>query len=336
MRGMDDGEDNWDVTLHEFAHMIDYRNTPSDSIPLFDCTNVTLEYEAFLESEYKHICDAWKKSTGCKAIRKYATTKKAEFITCATEAFFENSEMLQFLRPLLYKWMQRIYNMDPAKWRKRISAVELHDLRQTICGNWSHNSRWRNRHGEVEDWPTGVAARNYLKWADVKHGPEWREQRDRMAKEHREFLWPEIKEALEKKREVKERERKAKARYLLNNRTVVIDFPNGTPQLKYKLVHGRRDGLWQRWDEQQVLREEVEYMGGRKHGKVTYYHPNGKKELAGYHRFNERAGIWEGWHEDGSPSFRSTYHDGKLQLWEQYDANGVSRTYGKAKSRFGR
>lgn len=196
-----------------------------------------------------------------------------------------------------------------------------------------------------------MAAKNYLKWAEEKRGREWREQRDRMAKEHQEFLWPEIKKAHEQKererkiilevrrkweRKEKERARKEKERHLLNNRTVVVDFPNGMPQLKYKLVHGRRDGLWQRWDEQQVLREEVEYMGGRKHGKVTYYHPNGKKELAGYHRFNERAGIWEGWHEDGSPSFRSEYRGGELHKWEQFSADGTSRTYSKEKNRFGR
>lgn len=334
--GMEDGEDNRDVTIHEFVHMIDYRDKSFESVPHFDCTAAKKEYEAFLESEYKDICDAWEKGTGCKTIRKYATTDRAEFFTCSSDSFFGNSEMLQFLRPQLYEWMQRIYKMDPAKWRKRISAVELHDLRQTIWGNWSHNSRWRNRHGEVEDWPTGVAARNYVKWADVKRGPEWREQRDRMAKEHREFLWPEIKEAREKKRELKERERKVKARYLLNNRTVVIDFPNGTPQLKYKLVEGKREGVMQRWDEQGVLREEVEFTGGYRHGKVTYYHPDGEKEITGFFLMNERAGMWHGWHKDGTPSFRPEYREGKLHQWEQFRDDGTSRTYGKVKNRFGR
>jgi len=356
--GMEDGEDNRDVSIHEFAHMIDYRDKSFESVPHFDCTDAKKEYKAFLESEYKDICDAWEKGTGCQTIRKYATTDRAEFFTCSTDSFFGNSEMLQFLRPQLYKWMQRIYKMDPAQWRKRISAAELHDLRQTIWGNWSHNSRWRNRHGEVEAWPIGVVAKNYLKWADVKHGPEWREQRDRMAKEHQEYLWPEIKKALEQKererkiileverkwerrekeraRKEKERARKEKERHLLNNRTVVVDFPNGMPQLKYKLVDGLRDGLWQRWDEKQVLREEVEYAGGHKQGRVIYYHPNGEKELVGYHRKNEREGIWEGWHEDGTPSFRSEYREGKLHKWEQFSADGTSRTYGKVKNRFGR
>ena len=334
--GMEDGEDNRDVTIHEFAHMIDFRNTLSDSVPHFDCSDAQREYVAFLDSEYKDICDAWEKSRGCKTIRKYATTERAELLTCATESFFGNSEMLQFLRPNLYEWMRKIYKMDPEQWRKRISAAELHDFRGTLWRKWSPVSRWRNRSNEIKPWPTGVPATEYFKWAEKELGEDWREERERLVKGQQKLLWSELKKEIEGERERIDEERKQQERHLLNNRTVVIDFPNGMPQLKYKLVHGQRDGLWQRWDEQMNLREEVEYIGGFKHGKVTYYHSGGKKELTGFYQMNERAGVWEGWHEDGSRSFRSTYHKGQLQHWEQFDAEGVSRSYGKAKNRFGR
>ena len=232
--------------------------------------------------------------------------------------------------------MRKIYKMDPAQWRKRISIAELHDFRGTLWGKWSNASRWRNRAFEIESWPRGVAAADYIKWAEKERGPKWREQRDKLVKTNQKLLWPELKREIEGERKRKEEERKKQELHILNNRTVVIDFPNGMPQLKYKLVHGLRDGLWQRWDEQMVLREEVEYMGGYKHGKVTYHYPSGKTKLTGFYQMNERAGVWEGWHEDGTRSFRSTYDNGQLQLWEQYDADGVSRSYGKAKNRFGR
>ncbi|MBR89883.1 MAG: hypothetical protein CMO66_01230 [Verrucomicrobiales bacterium] len=115
-QGMEDGEDNYCVTLHEFAHMIDYRDRTFESVPHFDCSAARREYEAFLKSEYQDICDAWEKSSGCNAVRKYATTDPAEFFTCATESFLEISLLLEFLRPQLYDWMKRIYGMDPARW----------------------------------------------------------------------------------------------------------------------------------------------------------------------------------------------------------------------------
>ena len=61
------------------------------------------------------------------------------------------------------------------------------------------------------------------------------------------------------------------------------------------------------------LLEETDFSRGKKHGKVNYYHANGKIKLEGFHSFNERAGIWQGWHEDGTPSFRSEYADGELK-----------------------
>ena len=122
----------------------------------------------------------------------------------------------------------------------------------------------------------------------------------------------------------------------MNNRTVIVEYPNGTPQLKYKLVDGHREGLMQRWDEQGNLREETEYSRGRKQGMVTYYYSDGQKELEGYHILNRRAGMWRGWHEDGSQSFRSEYRDGELYRWKQYRHDGTDQTYSRAKNRFGR
>ena len=49
---------------------------------------------------------------------------------------------------------------------------------------------------------------------------------------------------------------------------------------------------------------------------VTYYYSDGQKELEGYHILNRRAGMWRGWHEDGSQSFRSEYRDGELYRWK--------------------
>ena len=91
----------------------------------------------------------------------------------------------------------------------------------------------------------------------------------------------------------------------------------------------------QRWDEEGHLREETVYARGRKHGTVVYYYPNGQKEMEGFHALNRRAGNWQGWHEDGTRSFRSEYREGELHTWQQFGVDGEVRTYGKVKNRFG-
>ena len=362
LRGMQDGEDNHCTTIHEFAHMIDFRTTATDSIPHFDSISALKEYRAFLESEYVDICKAWEKASGCAAIRKYATTKKVEFLTCATESFFENSERLKFLRPQVYRWMQRIYKMDPHQWAarnqwaERVSIGELKNIRNYQWDQWNFKTTWDSKRNLTELlWPEGVPAKEYPAWNDAeierRKGEvlarierEAREVAERAARERKEKKERERKEreAQEKRLEKEERERREEAerkrreRYLLNNRTVIVEYPNGMPQLKYKLVDGHREDLMQRWDEQGNLREETEYSRGRKQGRITYYYSDGQKELEGNHILDRRAGVWRGWHEDGSPSFRSEYRDGELYRWKQYRHDGTDQTYSRAKNRFGR
>lgn len=349
LRGMQDGEDNHCTTIHEFVHMIDYRERSFESVPHFDSSSAIREYRAFLKSEYKDLCKAWEKVSGCAAIRKYATSDKAEFLTCATESFFENSERLKFLRPQVYKWMQRIYKMDPRQWAERnqwaerVSIGELRHIRNYQWEQWDFKTTWDSKKNLTELlWPEGVPAKDYPWRARIER--ESREAAERATREKKEKEERERKEreAEENRLEKEERERREEAerkwreRYLLNNRTVIVEYPNGTPQLKYKLVDGYREGLMQRWDEQGNLREETEYSRGRKQGMITYYYPDGQKEMVGFYILDERAGLWRGWHEDGTKSFQSRYRDGQLHQWKQYRHDGTDQTYSRAKNRFGR
>ncbi|MGB0585308.1 MAG: zinc-dependent peptidase [Limisphaerales bacterium] len=343
LRGMQDGEDNHCTTIHEFVHMIDYRERSFESVPHFDSSSAIREYRAFLKSEYKDLCKAWEKVSGCAAIRKYATSDKAEFLTCATESFFENSERLKFLRPQVYKWMQRIYKMDPRQWAERVSIGELRHIRNYQWEQWDFKTTWDSKKTLTELlWPEGVPAKDYPWRARIER--ESREAAERATREKKEKEERERKEreAEENRLEKEERERREEAerkwreRYLLNNRTVIVEYPNGTLQLKYKLVDGHREGLMQRWDEQGNLREETEYSRGRKQGMITYYYPDGQKEMVGFYILDERAGLWRGWHEDGTKSFQSRYRDGQLHQWKQYRHDGTDQTYSRAKNRFGR
>ena len=349
LRGMQDGEDNHCTTIHEFVHMIDYRERSFESVPHFDSSSAIREYRAFLKSEYKDLCKAWEKVSGCAAIRKYATSDKAEFLTCATESFFENSERLKFLRPQVYKWMQRIYKMDPRQWAERnqwaerVSIGELRHIRNYQWEQWDFKTTWDSKKNLTELlWPEGVPAKDYPWRARIERESReaaeiaTREKKEKEERERKEREAEENRLEKEERERREEAERKWRERYLLNNRTVIVEYPNGTPQLKYKLVDGHREGLMQRWDEQGNLREETEYSRGRKQGMITYYYPDGQKEMVGFYILDERAGLWRGWHEDGTKSFQSRYRDGQLHQWKQYRHDGTDQTYSRAKNRFGR
>ena len=72
---MEDGNDNYNLTLDEFAHVLDFREKKSDSVPYFDKRSARREYEAFMENEYKDICRVWENKTGCEVMEEYATKK---------------------------------------------------------------------------------------------------------------------------------------------------------------------------------------------------------------------------------------------------------------------
>ena len=90
--GMEDGEDNYNLTIHEYAHVLDaaHDGKSEASIKLGDY-KTTREWLKFAKESYKRLCSLWDRDAHYKepVIRKYGTTNMAEFFACATEAFFE-------------------------------------------------------------------------------------------------------------------------------------------------------------------------------------------------------------------------------------------------------
>ena len=127
---MKDGNDKYNLTLHEFAHILDFREKKSDGVPYFDKRSVQCEYE------YKDICRAWKNKTGCGVMEEYATGK-VEFFTFATEVFFEYPAMMHLKRRALYSWMEKIYGMDTAQWSERASYSDLQMIRAGLLPQWN-------------------------------------------------------------------------------------------------------------------------------------------------------------------------------------------------------
>lgn len=117
-------EDNYNVILHEFAHVLDQADDDeAQSIPVPEGTEKSKAWQALLDREFPRLVEAYESGQG-HVIDKYGTTvrddRRPEFFTCATEAFFERSQQLRNECPEIYKALKDYYRLDPAEWRQAV------------------------------------------------------------------------------------------------------------------------------------------------------------------------------------------------------------------------
>jgi len=322
--GMEDGVDNYNLAIHEFAHIIDQKHGGyANAVPKLSDFRLEKEWKRFAKREFADLCNRWERKSGTRVIREYGATNMAEFFACGTVAFFERSEELKLCRPRLYEWFEKIYGYDPAPWPDRVTQADLHTARrlgQPVVEDHErvHREQQKRREGRQRERLRQEREKARLDAAERAE----REEAERTQKEE--------------ERRRKEEERRARLRWLTLNRAVTVFHPSGIPHLKYTLVDGKRDGVMQRWDEQGNLREETEYAKDKKHGKGVYYYPSGKKEIEGFFSMGKRASVWRGWHEDGTLKYRSEYRDGELKGWKNFLEDGETETFGSEGNRFGR
>jgi len=121
-RGVDDnlhdGEDNANIILHEFAHILDFAgDDESNSIPVSEDSPDYKEWETMLKHEYlrRQIAHAFGRG---HVINDYSISRddQVEFFSCATESFFERPKELREKHRRIYKCMKNFYRLDPAEW----------------------------------------------------------------------------------------------------------------------------------------------------------------------------------------------------------------------------
>ena len=115
---VNDGEDNHNVVLHEFAHVLDFADDKiANSIPVSKDSNDYLRWKTLLDREYPKLQAAHKQRLN-PVIGEYAVSDptRAEFFTCATESFFERPVMLKKENPEIYYLLGYYYVLDPAEW----------------------------------------------------------------------------------------------------------------------------------------------------------------------------------------------------------------------------
>lgn len=115
-KGMADGEDGYNLVLHEFAHIIDFASLDSkaDGVPPFDSYVDTREWEQFVARHYEDF--QREIGEGQHVIDHYGSSNEAEFFACATESFFERGAHFQIEWPDIYENFKKYYGVDPATW----------------------------------------------------------------------------------------------------------------------------------------------------------------------------------------------------------------------------
>ena len=117
-RTVNDGEDNYNTVLHEFAHVLDFADDKiANSIPVSKDSNDYSRWKTLLDREYPKLQAAHQQGLN-PVLDEYAVSDsdRAEFFTCATVSFFERPVMLKKENPEIYYLLGYYYVLDPAEW----------------------------------------------------------------------------------------------------------------------------------------------------------------------------------------------------------------------------
>ena len=115
--------DGHNLTLHEFAHVIDFADDGiAQSIPVGRHSADYEEWRTMVEEEHRRLMKAYESGKNY-SIRAYGGYKsiqgdKPELFSCATSAFFERGVRLKRECPRVYEALREFYGVDPATWRK--------------------------------------------------------------------------------------------------------------------------------------------------------------------------------------------------------------------------
>ena len=129
--GMEDESDNYNITLHEFAHILDNADDRvAQSVPVPVLSPDRKTWEEMVDREYTRLEEAHKSGKG-HVIKEYGLhtygeeKRRAEFFPCATEAFFEQSTRLKTECPWIYAMLKTFYQLDPVSWDQQDGQVEV-------------------------------------------------------------------------------------------------------------------------------------------------------------------------------------------------------------------
>ena len=107
LQGFRNPADKRNVGLHEFAHLVDKSDGTIDGIPTVGLDRRSIG--PWIELIRRKMTEI---EAGDSDLNPYALTNEAEFFAVATEYLFERPGMMQQKHPVLFGFMQKIFNQD--------------------------------------------------------------------------------------------------------------------------------------------------------------------------------------------------------------------------------
>ncbi|MGF1467670.1 MAG: M90 family metallopeptidase [Sandaracinaceae bacterium] len=104
--GWASGQDGSNVSLHEFAHVLDLEDGFADGVPALGAGRVSA-WDELVATELERV------RRGRSALRPYAGTNEAELFAVAVEVFFERPKELERRHPQLFGALRSYFGVDP-------------------------------------------------------------------------------------------------------------------------------------------------------------------------------------------------------------------------------
>ena len=128
--GFRNEEDKKNTAIHEFVHLIDKADGSIDGIPeVLLQQQYVLPWINLIHQKTKDILDD--KSD----INPYGATSQPEFLTVASEYFFERPKLLQTKHPELYKLLSKMFQQDLANRKRNKIRHEISRNEPCPCGS---------------------------------------------------------------------------------------------------------------------------------------------------------------------------------------------------------
>lgn len=132
-QGFNNSMDKRNVAIHEFAHLIDMADGDIDGLPgQLSEHSFALPWLDLVSKKIKDIKN--KKSD----IRQYGATNNAEFLSVATEYFFERPKMMKRKHPELYQSLEHFYQQNRADQQR---AERIRKKAPCPCGSGKRYKR---------------------------------------------------------------------------------------------------------------------------------------------------------------------------------------------------
>lgn len=112
-------QDQKNVGIHEFAHLLDKSDGAVDGVPSLGLPrSLVTPWLKLMHKEMEQI------QAGHSDINPYGLTNESEFFAIVSEYFFENPEKMQRKHPELYAMLERVFHQNPqARVRKTLMSM---------------------------------------------------------------------------------------------------------------------------------------------------------------------------------------------------------------------